>query len=153
MLRGLVEARIDFVVIGGVAAALAGSARVTNDLDVCYRSAEENIARLAGVLGRWRAYPRGIEPDLPFVMDARTFRQTPVMTLRTTEGDIDLLDRVEGVGTFLDCRSAAVEYEVFGIRFPALDLPGLIASKRVAARPKDLMQLPELEALLALRER
>src|SRR4051794_40167311 len=104
MLRGLVEARIDFVVVGGVAAALAGSPRVTNDLDLCYNSADANIARLATLLARWHAYPRGIDPDLPFIMDVRTFRQTPVMTLRTTEGDIDLLDRLEGVGAFADCK-------------------------------------------------
>lgn len=151
MLRGLGEARIDFVVVGGVAAVLAGSPRVTNDLDICYDSSNANIARLATLLAGWHAYPRGIERDLPFVMDVRTFRQTPVMTLRTSEGDLDLLDRVEGVGAFSDCKNAAAEYEVFGIRFHALDLPGLIASKRAAARPKDLMQLPELEALLALR--
>ena len=153
MLRGLAEARIDFVVVGGVASVLAGSPRVTNDLDICYDPGDENISRLAHLLAGWLEYPRGVEAGLPFVMDERTFRQTPIMTLRTAEGDLDLLDRVEGVGTFADAMAGAVEYEAFGIHFRALDLPALIASKRAAARPKDLSQLPELEALLALRSR
>jgi hypothetical protein len=153
MLRGLTEAGIEFVVVGGVASVLAGSPRVTNDLDICYDPSDENISRLALLLGSWSPYPRGVEPGLPFPMDERTFRVTPLMTLRTIEGDIDLLDRVEGVGSFDEAMKAAVEYEVFGIRFHALDLPALIASKRAASRPKDLAQLPELEALLALRSR
>jgi hypothetical protein len=33
-----------------------------------------------------------------------------------------------------------------------LDLPGLIASKRTAARPKDLMALPHIEMTLRVRE-
>ena len=153
MLRGLTEARIDFVVVGGVASVLAGSPRVTNDLDICYDPSEENTSRLARLLSSWSAYPRGVEPDLPFTMDDRTFHSTPIMTLRTVEGDIDLLDRVEGVGSFTDAMRGAVEYEAFGIRFNALDLPALIASKRAAGRPKDLAQLPELQALLAIRSR
>lgn len=153
MLRGLTDAHIDFVAVGGVASVLAGSPRVTNDLDICYDPIGENISRLSRLLRDWSAYPRGVETGLPFLMDERAFRVTPVMTLRTAQGDIDLLDRVEGVGNFAQAMRAAVEYEAFGIHFNALDLPALIASKRAAGRPKDLAQLPELEALLALRSR
>jgi hypothetical protein len=151
MLRGLSQARVHFVVVGGVAAAAHGSAHVTNDLDICYESAATNIARLSALLVEWDAYPRGIEPGLPFFMDDRQFRATPVMTLATREGDLDVLDRVDGVGTYKDCLEGSVEIEAFDVSFATLDLPALIRAKRSAGRPKDIAHLPELEALLALR--
>lgn len=151
MLQGLATARVRFVVVGGVAAAAHGSAHVTNDLDICYDAAPGNVARLATLLAARDAYPRGVERGLPFFMDERQFRATPVMTLTTREGYLDVLDRVSGVGAFADALEHSVEVESFAVRFRVLDLPGLIRAKRAAGRPKDIAQLPELEALEALR--
>ena len=153
MLQGLTAAGVQFVVVGGVAAAAHGSAHVTNDLDIFYDTTPDNIARLTTILADWEAYPRGVERGLPFFMDARQFRATPLMTLTTREGDLDVLDRVAGVGVFRDTLEHSVEFEAFGMRFPTLDLPALIRAKRAAGRPKDIAQLPELEALAALRRR
>ena len=86
-------------------------------------------------------------------MDQRQFRTTRIMTLTTREGDLDVLDRVAGVGDFADVVKHSVSFESFGVRFPVLDLPDLIRAKRAAGRPKDIAQLPELEALAALRVR
>ena len=86
MLQGLTRARVRFVVVGGVAAAAHGSARVTNDLEICYDTAPDNIARLAALLAEWDAYPRGVDRGLPFFMDERQLRTTPLMTLTTHEG-------------------------------------------------------------------
>ena len=72
------------------------------------------------------------------------------MTLTTREGFIDVLDIVKGVGDYSDCRQRSVLVEAFDVRFRVLDLPALIDAKRAAGRPKDIDQLPELEALLAL---
>jgi hypothetical protein len=153
MLSGLGSAKVRFVVVGGVAAAAHGSAHVTNDLDICYESSSTNVARLSAVLAEWEAYPRGVERGLPFFMDERQFRATPIMTLTTREGDLDVLDRVAGVGPFDACLAGSVELEAFDVRFATLDLPALIRAKRAAGRPKDFAHLPELEALLALRRK
>ncbi|CAN5868798.1 hypothetical protein BH24GEM1_BH24GEM1_22750 [soil metagenome] len=150
MLQGLTADQIGFVVVGGVAAAAHGSTLVTNDLDICYDTTEDNVTRLARRLAAWQAYPRGIEPGLPFFMDARTFRTTPSMTLQTSEGALDVLDRIEGVGTYVDLLRISDRVEALGTSFLALGLPALIRAKRAARRPKDLAHLPELEALLAL---
>ena len=151
MLQGLTAAKVRFVVVGGVAAAAHGSAHVTNDLDVCYETGQANVKRLAALLSEWNAYPRGIERDLPFFMDERQLRTTPLMTLTTREGDLDVLDRVAGVGSFADVSAESIEVEGFSVKFAVLDLPALIRAKRAAGRPKDFAQLPELEAIAALR--
>ncbi len=151
MLQGLKSSGVKFVVIGGLAAAAHGSRRVTDDLDICYESGETNVARLAQLLENWESYPRGIERGVPFFMDARQFRTTPIMTLTTREGFIDVLDAVKGVGAYAECRERSMEVTAFGIGFRVLDLPALIDAKRATGRPKDIDQLPELEALLALQ--
>jgi hypothetical protein len=151
MLEGLVNARVKFVVIGGVAAAAHGSSFLTNDLDICYESVPSNVRRLAALLATWNAYPRGVDGGRPFFMDERTFLTTPVMTLRTGEGAIDVFDRVADVGSYRDTRKRSELFHVFGLRLRILDLQALIAAKRAAGRPKDFAQLPELEAILELR--
>ena len=152
MVAGLVEAEIDFVVIGGLAARAHGSARITEDLDICYEPGATNVERLASLLREWHAYLRGVE-GLPFIMDERTFRDTPIMTLVTDRGALDVMDRVPGVGNYARVLEASVAISAGSTAFRALDLPALLAAKRATGRPKDLAQIPELEALLELRGR
>jgi predicted nucleotidyltransferase len=153
MLRALLARDIRFVVIGGVAATLQGSARFTNDLDLCYDRESDNVQRLVAVLQEWRAYLRGVEPGLPFILDARTFSTTPLLTLTTAQGDLDLLDRVPGLGAY-DAVLARSEAAAIGdLIFRTLTLDALIAAKRATARKKDVEHLIELEALRALREK
>lgn len=154
MLRGLNTKKVKFVVVGGVAAAAHGSARVTNDLDICYDAADpENIRTLASLLAGWEAYPRGVEEGLPFIMDDRTLRGAPILTLTTTEGDLDVMDQIAGVGPYSSVRKHSGKISALGISFRVLDLPSLIKAKRAAGRPRDFDHLPELEALLELKRR
>lgn len=142
---------VRFVVIGGVAAGAQGSTRVTFDLDICYDPAADNIQTLARLLAERHAYLRGVEAGLPFIMDERMIRTTPVMTLTTDAGPIDVMDQVAGVGAYPEVLAASVTVEAFGQRFRALGLPALVAAKKATGRRKDQEQLPELEALLALQ--
>lgn len=153
IIAALIASGVRFVVIGGVAATIHGSARLTNDIDICYDASPDNIDRLVASLVRWHAYLRGVERGLPFELDARALRTTPIMTLTTDVGDIDLLDVVRGVGDY-NAVAAASEPVVIGeVEFRALRLEALIASKRAIRRPKDVEHLIELDALLALRRR
>ena len=153
MLEGLIDADVEFVVIGGVAARTHGSPRITEDLDICYSTTSSNLDRLAELLLSWNAYPRGVELGLPFIMDRRTLTTNPILTLTTDEGALDLLDIVEGVGDFKAVRGESISVDGGHIQFLALDLPGLVKAKKAAGRPKDLDQLPELEALIELRRK
>lgn len=151
MLQGLADEKIRFVIVGGLAASAHGSRRITDDLDICYDTSPANVRQLAALLSRWNAYPRGLEAGLPFFMDERQFQTTTVMTLATNEGALDVLDKVAGVGDYRECRNQSQPVTAFNIRLRVLTLPALIAAKKAAGRPKDLAQLPELEALLALK--
>jgi len=150
MIVGLCDNSVGFVVIGGVAARAHGSARITEDLDVCYDPSLENRLRLASLLERWHGYPREVEEGLPFVMDAKTLAISPILTLTTDEGALDLFDSVAGIGSYQDVVKRSVPVDGGEVRFLALGLPALIDAKRAAGRTRDLAQLPELEALLEL---
>ena len=153
MLTGLTRKKVRFVVVGGVAAVAHGSSRVTNDLDICYDTTGANVGALASLLANWQAYPRGVEKDLPFIMDDRTLRNAPILTLTTSEGDLDVMDKVAGVGPYAAAREHSDRVSALGVNFRVLDLPHLIKAKRAAGRPRDFEHLPELEALLALTNR
>ena len=153
MLAGLTRKKVRFVVVGGVAAVAHGSSRVTNDLDICYDKADANVRALASLLDNWHAYPRGVEKGLPFMMDDRTLRNAPILTLTTSEGDLDVMDKVAGVGPYAAAREHSDRVSALGVTFRVLDLPYLIKAKRAAGRPRDFEHLPELEALLAMTRR
>ncbi len=154
MLGGLVSAKVKFVVVGGVAGALHGSERVTNDLDIVYDARDAaSMNALAALLAGWQGYPRGVEAGLPFIMDARTMHAAPLLTLTTREGDVDVMDRIDGVGEYRSVLAHSELVQAFDIEFRILDLPTLIRAKKAAGRPKDLEALLELEVLRELRRK
>jgi len=144
----LVDAGVDFVLIGGWAAILSGSVRTTRDLDLCYARTPENHRRLAAALSPFRPRPREFPAELPFVWDGATLNNGTLFTLSTTLGSIDLLAEVSGLGSFDQVKASAKLVQAFDRSVWTLDLRGLIRSKRAAGRPKDLQALPELESLL-----
>jgi hypothetical protein len=147
----LVDAGVEFIVVGGVAASAHGAARTTLDLDVVYRRTRENLQRLADALAGLSPYPRGAPPGLPFFWDAQTLANGLNFTLLTTLGDIDLLGQITAGGGYDDLLSHSVELELFGRRCRCIDLAELIRVKRAVGRPKDFEALAELEMLLKLR--
>lgn len=153
MLEELVRREIRFVLVGGLAAIAHGSAYNTDDLDVCYDASEDNVQRLLELLKEWDAYPRGWEAGLPWHLDLRTFRSTPILTLRTPEGDIDLLDRVDGVGDYNACFESSSPVTLGTGQVHVINLDMLIKAKKAAGRRKDREKIIELEALEALRKK
>jgi hypothetical protein len=146
-LRVLSGAKVDFIVVGAVAARAHGSARSTNDLDVVYRRAPDNIGRLCEALAPHAPYLRGAPPGLPFKWDPATITRGLNFTLTTSFGDLDLLGEITGGGAFEDLAPRSITIAVFDAEVLCLDLDPLIEVKRAAGRPKDLEAIAELEAL------
>lgn len=153
ILRILYDAGVEFIVIGGAAMHLQGSAYVTKDLDFYYSRASENIKRLAAALQPYHPRLRGAPPGLPFQFDARTIAQGLNFTLTTDLGDLDFLGEVTGLGTYKETRATADMQMIEGMPIAVLSLAGLIKSKKAAGRSKDLYVLPELEALEQLKRK
>jgi predicted nucleotidyltransferase len=153
LLRTLAEGGVEFIVVGGVAAAALGSARSTLDLDLVYRRSDDNLRALAGALASHRPYLRDIPAGLPFRLDFDTLRAGLNFTLVTDLGWLDLLGEVAGGGRYEDILPHSTELQVFGFACRLVDLEMLIRMKKAAGRPKDLEVLAELELLLERRGR
>ena len=151
LLTVLVENGVRFILIGGWAAILHGSARSTMDVDVVYCREAENIGRLVAALGPYAPYPRDVPEGLPFHWDDRTIKLGLNFTLNTTLGPMDLLGDVPGGGSYVELLPFAEETSAFGVSFQVVKLEKLIALKRATGRAKDLLPLAELTALLADR--
>jgi len=144
----LSDAKVELILIGGLAAQAHGSARLTQDIDFIYRRTPENIARLVTALAPHAPYLRGAPPGLPFRFDAATVQRGLNFTLTTTLGDLDLLGDMTGGGTYEQVIEHTLALDVFGRVIRVLDLPALIRAKRAAGRPKDIETIAELETLL-----
>jgi len=157
LLQALADAGVEFVVVGGVAATMHGSSYITRDLDVCYHRSPDNIDRLVHALAplhpRLRVHGMTDQEarSLPFRFDAATIAQGVNFTLSTDEGPVDLLGDVKGVGDYPRVAAESEVQDVSGRSLSLLKLEWLIRAKRAAGRPKDLLVLPELEALLEMR--
>ncbi|HEY2900743.1 MAG TPA: hypothetical protein VGL59_09225 [Polyangia bacterium] len=139
---------VDFIVIGGVAATAHGSTQLTNDLDVVYARGADNIQRLAATLAAHAPYLRGAPAGLPFTFSAATIKLGLNFTLDTDFGPLDLLGEATGGGTYEALLPHTVTLDLFGGPCFCVDLPSLIRLKRAAGRPKDILALGELEAIL-----
>jgi len=153
LLRALAQSEVQFVIIGGVAANLHGSARATFDLDLVYARNLGNIERLVKALGPYHPYLRGAPPGLPFRFDQPTVTNGLNFTLDTALGDVDLLGEVVGGGNYEQLLPHSVELEAFGLPCKCVTLERLIQIKRAAGRPKDLESIAELQMLLEERRR
>ena len=149
LIRLLVDNNVEFIIVGGAAATVHGSARLTSDLDVVYDRARENINRIVDALRPIQPYLRGAPPGLPFDWSTQTIERGLNFTLTTTLGALDLLGEIVGGGGYKELLPYAIEIEVAGISCKCLGLERLIAVKRAAGRPKDLEVIAELEQILS----
>lgn len=144
----LVRAKVDFILIGGMAAILHGSARVTLDADIVYDRNVTNLERLAAALQPLKPALRGAPSGLPFKLDATTLRNGLNLTLTTDLGDLDLFGEIIGGGTYDGLLPHSLDIEAFGVRFRCVDLPTLIRIKEATGRAKDREAIAELRVLL-----
>jgi predicted nucleotidyltransferase len=153
LLPTFVNAGVDFILVGGVAGIVHGSARATYDVDLVYARSNANIERLAHTLASHAPRLRDAPSDLPFSWDAKTIRNGLNFTLTTGLGDIDLFGEITGGGNYEDLLPHSFDVEAFSVRFKCIDLPTLIRIKEAAGRAKDLEAIAELRVLLEEKER
>lgn len=90
IIPALVKSKVDFILVGGMAAILHGAARITFDVDLVYSRRGENISRLAAALAPYTPKLRDAPSDLPFTRDAKTISNGLNFSLTTEVGDVDL---------------------------------------------------------------
>lgn len=144
------EERVDYVVVGGFAAVVHGSALPTRDIDVVPSRTPDNLDRLARALKRMNAMIRTNGDPVPAPLDGAFPANMPLMlNLVTDLGEMDLTFAPSGgLGGFDEWDVHAIVVEISdGLAVHIASLDDIIDSKRAANRPKDQRALPYLESL------
>lgn len=151
MCEVLIDRGVEFVIIGGMAARLHDTGHATIDVDICPSTLDANLSNLVDALKELGARLR-IEGDpggVPFDPHPDLLRQMATMTLITEHGPLDLCFTPAGFPGGYDSLSEHASIIVLGaVGLPVASLQDVVASKRAAGRPKDIVALPPLEAHL-----
>jgi hypothetical protein len=147
ILEGLIEAGVDFILVGGLAAVVQGAPVTTMDVDIVHNQSSENIAKLLSFLKSIDAFHR--RPDDKVIEPKEGDISGMGHALFTTQlGPLDILAVIEEGRAYGDLLEHTVEIEFRNHTIRVLDLKMLIQLKRNSADPKDRQRLPVLEETL-----
>ena len=146
LLQRLRTHEVEFVLVGGFAAALHGSTLVTRDLDVCCRFTEQNLRRVHAAVADLHPAHR-MRPDLPFVLTPALLPSLKNLYLITDWGSLDCLGEVKGVGNFEEVLRHSVVVELPFGDCRVLDLDTLIRAKMAMNREHDKVTVRQLRAI------
>jgi len=142
---------VDFILVGGVAAAVQGAPIMTQDVDILYRIEPSNLSRLEAALLALDAVVRDDPRRLRFGIGHLETKGHKLTMTRA--GALDLLGSInEEQLLFEDILPHTERMNFDGLEICVLRLAKLVELKRMLGRPKDLAVLPVLEATLRERE-
>ena len=153
LLQGLDEAHIRYVLVGGFALQLHGFQRATYDIDIALAMDEDNLSRFIEV-----ALRLSLIPVMPVPLDSlknaalidQWHREKGMLAFALREAApgglvIDLLVKPEV--RFAELAKRANKVTLLGHMVPIASIDDLITMKRVAARPKDQIDIMALEKI------
>jgi predicted nucleotidyltransferase len=146
ILRALVEQRVEFIVVGGVAVQAHGYIRATADVDVVPRPTLLNLSRLGEALVELEARARRPAASID-VSDPQLLKRVSMIPLVTRYGRLDVLNFEHLAGAprsyeELDSRALAITLDGLEIRVSGLD--DLLRLKRAAGREQDRLDIAAL---------
>jgi hypothetical protein len=151
ILEVLIRHRVEFILVGGVAAILEGAPVSTLDLDIVVRPTLADRERLLDALAELHAgylAPAGRH----IVPDAGKLEALRLHRLMTDHGPLDILDSIGDGLTYSDLAGETNLHELEGMTVHVLKLATIIRSKEAAGRDKDRAALPILRRTLQLKE-
>jgi len=153
LLEVLHRHRVDYVLIGGMAAVYHGSPFPTEDADITPATGKANLGRLSAALTELGAKIRtdAVPEGLPFSHDVESLATARVWNLMTDAGDLDLSFEPNGTEGYPDLVRDAESTTLYDVRVRIASLADVIRSKQAANRPKDQRVLPTLREILAQR--
>lgn len=148
LLARLIRADVEFVLVGGLAAAIHGSSLNTRDVDICCRFSEANLLRIQTGLADLHPVHR-MRPDLPLDLTPKQCKDLKNLYIKTDLGIIDCLGEVLGVGEFDTVLSHSIQIDLPIGPLRILNIDTLIKAKEAMSRPHDLITIQHLEAIKA----
>lgn len=156
--RALNARDVRYLVAGGVAVVLHGYTRLTEDLDLVVDLAEAQARAAIDALTGLGLKPRApVDPHAfadPRIREAwRRDRGMKVFTLHHPDNPMLVVDLfVEPPADFEGLWARAIQVPLATTSVKIVSVNDLIAMKRHAGRPRDLLDIAELERVRELRE-
>jgi len=152
LLESLADAGLEFVIVGGIAARLYGNPRLTHDVDVVPRLDRETWARAVDALWGAGGRPRIPEPrervrEVEWIERWISEKGMLALSFRSPDGFVEIDFLVGEARRFGELSQRATRIELGGRLFLVAHIDDLIAMKRKAGRPQDLLDAEELQRI------
>lgn len=140
------ENQVRFIMVGGYATNIHGYQRYTGDMDMWIDDTVENRAKLRNAFKTAEMGDYFMLETMQFVPGWTDFRLNNGLVL-------DILINMKGLEnySFDDCYQMATIAEVGNVNVPFLHINHLITNKKAVNRPKDQIDVMELEKIIKLR--
>jgi predicted nucleotidyltransferase len=147
LLRRLSEAGVEFVLVGGLAINAWGVVRGTKDVDVVVAPDPANLKRIAKVAVEAHGHVQTGESFLSTTFSiAAQLESGERVAIETEFGLLDVVQGLDGVPSYDELRSSAVETEILDVKVAVCSIDDLRRMKRAAGRPRDSVDLEDLDA-------
>lgn len=144
LLERLIAAKVEFVLVGGLAVNAWGYLRATRDVDIVPDPEPMNLERLRQLLEALGARVE-VEGGTLASSAIGTFLRAGDRALVSTQlGHLDVLQGLPQVPSFGELMRDARDADIGGVSVRVCSLDSLLAMKRASARPRDR---EDLEAL------
>lgn len=131
------EEGVDYLIVGGYAVGIHGFPRYTGDIDFFVAVSPENADRLIRVFGRFGFGDIGLTPS-------DFLEENFVVEIGREPRKIQVLTGIDGV-RFDECRRNRIEVQYQERMLKVIGKEDLIRNKAASGRPKDLIDLAELQ--------
>lgn len=152
LLQRLVDAGVDFVLIGGFAGVVHGCTYVTQDIDICCDFSSANLLALQKALSGLHPVHRMTSNRKPLQLTEAACPQLKNLYLDTDIGQLDSLSFVDGIGDYQDVKNTSTAVKVRQMQLRVMSIDALIQAKKAMNRPRDKEAVLQLETLKKLKE-
>ncbi|MDB5257683.1 MAG: hypothetical protein JWM14_2378 [Chitinophagaceae bacterium] len=145
--KNLNEFKVKYIMVGGFATNLHGFSRTTADCDIWIEDSPANRKNLRSALEKTEGDSFDYIERMDFVPGWTSIKLSSGL-------DLDIMTYLKGFPTesFEKCFNESSTALIYGLSIPFLHINHLIEAKRQAGRPKDLIDIIELEKIKEQRD-
>ncbi len=145
--KALQNCSVKYIMVGGYATNIHGYQRYTGDMDIWIEETIENRINLRKAFNKAGMGDYFMMERIQFIPGWTDFRLNNGLRL-------DILIEMKGLEgyTFDECYQLATIAEIEDVPVPFLHINQLIANKKAVNRPKDQIDVIELEKIVKLRK-
>jgi hypothetical protein len=143
LLEAFAAAGVEYLLVGGYAVAFHAEPRATKDMDLWIGGSADNVERLVRAVATFGAPPHILQALRTQTADEFVFMGVPPLR-------VDFLRAIPGVD-FESAYAHRIDAEWDGVKVSVMGRADMIAAKRAAGRPQDLVDAASLEKPTARR--